>query len=160
MIFCLILTVRGPFKWKKIWGYGINSQKTEALYAELNERAEAAISSYSVTDIFYNIFILCLWLRIIRTANQGVSFMNFPSEIFFNDINHGYRAAMLKKIFLWLLPFYMSVATHFYYEKVCRKMRTAVVSYLLKRPALGTSCFLFSWRGCCFIIFSLLYQLY
>ena len=33
--------------------------------------------------------------------------MNFPSQIFFNDINHGYRAAILKKNSLWLLPFYM-----------------------------------------------------
>ena len=33
--------------------------------------------------------------------------MNYPSLIFFNDINHGYRAAILKKNYLWLLPFYM-----------------------------------------------------
>ena len=33
--------------------------------------------------------------------------MNFPSQIFFNDINHGYRAAILKKNSFWLLPFYM-----------------------------------------------------
>ena len=31
--------------------------------------------------------------------------MNFPSQIFFNDINHGYRAAILKKSSLWLLLF-------------------------------------------------------
>ena len=37
--------------------------------------------------------------------------MNFPSQIFFNDINHGYRAAILKKNSLWLLPLYMVVAT-------------------------------------------------
>ena len=42
------------------------SEKTEALYGELNERVEAATSSYSATANFYNIFILCLWLRIIR----------------------------------------------------------------------------------------------
>ena len=37
--------------------------------------------------------------------------MNFPSQMFFNDVNHGYRAAILKKgslccfrfIWLWLL---------------------------------------------------------
>ena len=33
--------------------------------------------------------------------------MNFRSQIFFNDINHGYRAAILNKNSLWLLPFYM-----------------------------------------------------
>ena len=59
--------------------------------------------------------------------------MNFPFHIFFNDINHGYRAAILKKNYLWLLPFYMVVATYFYYEKVHRTIRTAVVSNGLKR---------------------------
>ena len=29
--------------------------------------------------------------------------MNYPSQIFFNDINHGYRAAILKKNSLRLL---------------------------------------------------------
>ena len=58
--------------------------------------------------------------------------MNFPSHIFFNDINHGYRAAILKKKFLWLLLFYMVVVTYFCYEKVRRTMHTAIVSNLLK----------------------------
>ena len=54
MIFFLTLTVRGPFhrkdfKWKKIGGTGLLSERTEVLYAELNERAEAATGSYSVT---------------------------------------------------------------------------------------------------------------
>ena len=56
--------------------------------------------------------------------------MNFPSKIFFNDINHGYRAVMLKKNSLWLLPLYMVVATYYNYEKVRRTMRTAIVSNL------------------------------
>ena len=63
--------------------------------------------------------------------------MNFPSHMFFNDINHGHRAAILKKIFLWLLPFYAAVATHFYYEKVRRTMRTPLVSYLLKEEEIS-----------------------
>ena len=58
--------------------------------------------------------------------------MNFPSQIFFNDINHGYSAAMLKKNSLRLLLFYMVVANYFYYEKVRRTMRTAIVSNLPK----------------------------
>ena len=57
--------------------------------------------------------------------------MNFPSQIFLNDINLGYRAAILKKNSLWLLPFLMVVATYCNYEKVCRTMCTAIVSYLL-----------------------------
>ena len=58
--------------------------------------------------------------------------MNFLSQIFVNGINHGYRAAILKKISLWLLSFYMAVAAYYYYEKVRRSMCTAIVSYLLK----------------------------
>ena len=57
--------------------------------------------------------------------------MNFPSQIFFNNINHGYRAAILTKNYLWLLPFFIAVATSCYYLKVRRTMRTPIVSYLL-----------------------------
>ena len=46
------------------------------------------------------------------------------------------KIAILKKNSLWLLPFYIAVATYCYYEKVCRTMRTAIVSYLLKRKIL------------------------
>ena len=64
--------------------------------------------------------------------------MDFLSQIFFNmiyfyNINHGYRAAILKKKSLQLLPLYMTVATYFYYEKVRRAMRTAIVSNLQLR---------------------------
>ena len=50
--FFLTLAVRRPFhmmdfKRKKYEGTGLLSVKTEALHAELNERAEAATSSYS-----------------------------------------------------------------------------------------------------------------
>ena len=62
--------------------------------------------------------------------------MNFPSQMFFNDINHGYRAAMLKKTSLWLLPFYMSVATYCYYEEVRKTMYAVIVSHLLKAMTL------------------------
>ena len=37
---------------KKYGGTGLISEKTDVLYAELNERAEVATSSYSVTDDF------------------------------------------------------------------------------------------------------------
>ena len=58
--------------------------------------------------------------------------MNFPSQIFFNDIDHGRRAVRLKKNSLYLRPFCMAVTTYFYYEKVRRAMNTGVVSYLLR----------------------------
>ena len=58
---------------KKYEGTGLVSEKMEALYAQLNERVEAATSSYSATgENFYNILILCLWLRIIKGSDQGV----------------------------------------------------------------------------------------
>ena len=53
-------------------GTGLLSEKTEALHAELNERVEAATSSYSAEVDFYNTFIRCLRLRIIRRSDQGV----------------------------------------------------------------------------------------
>ena len=52
--FFLTLVVRGPFhrkdfEWKKYGSTGLISEKAEVLYADLNERAEAVTSSYSVT---------------------------------------------------------------------------------------------------------------
>ena len=117
---------------KKYSSTGLLSEKAEDLYAEFNETAEAAISSYSATGYFLICLILSLWLRIIRRSYQGVQFIDFLSQIFFNDINHGYRAAMFKTNYLWLRPFYMSVTTYCYYEKVRRTMYTAIASYLLK----------------------------
>ena len=78
---------------------------------------------------FCNMFILCSRLRTLRRSDQGVQFMNFPSQIFFNSINHGYKAALLKKNPFWLLSFYMDVASYCYYEKVRRTIRTAILLY-------------------------------
>ena len=58
--------------------------------------------------------------------------MNFILQMFFKDIDHGYRTAVMKKNYLWLLPFFMAVVTYFYYEKVCKAMHTAIISYILK----------------------------
>ena len=66
---------------------------------------------------FCNIFILCLWIRIIKRSDECVQLMAFPSQILFNDINHGYKAALLKKSSLWLFSFYMNVVSHCYYQK-------------------------------------------
>ena len=54
IIFFLTLAVRGPFyrkdfKWKKYGGTGLISEKTGVLCTVLNERAEAASGSYSLT---------------------------------------------------------------------------------------------------------------
>ena len=94
------------------------------------------------------IFILCLWLRIIVSSDQGVQFMNFHSHIFFNEINHGYRAAILKNNSLCLLPSFTVVATYCYYEKVRRTMGTATVSYLLNSNIFLLHNFLFFLEQC------------
>ena len=113
---------------KKYVSTGLISEKTDILYAELNEERKQPPVVILEQAILYIIFILYLCLRIIGTSDQ---FMNFPSQIFFNNINHGYRAVILKKYSFWLLPFYMIVPTYFYCEKVRRTMRTAIVSNLL-----------------------------
>ena len=45
-------------------------------------RKQSPLVSYSVRTDFLQIFILCLWLRPIRRSDQGVKFMNFPSQRF------------------------------------------------------------------------------
>ena len=43
---------------KKIWDMDLNSEKMETLYTDLNERAEATYSNYSVTGDFLLSFLL------------------------------------------------------------------------------------------------------
>ena len=67
MNFFLTLTVRGPFhrkdfKWKKYGGTGLIFEKTEVLYTELNERAEAATGSYSGTGDSLQYILLCAYV--------------------------------------------------------------------------------------------------
>ena len=71
------MTVRGPFHWKdfkrkKYGGTGLISEKTEVLHAELNEGAEAATGSYSVTDDYLLYICSVPVLRIIGTSDQDV----------------------------------------------------------------------------------------
>ena len=90
---------------KKYGGTGLISEKNEVLYIELKDRAEAATGSYSGTgDSLQHIYSVPVsknhW-----NIHSGCLVHEF-SRIFFNDINHGYRASILKKNSLWLLPFY------------------------------------------------------
>ena len=137
MIFFLTLTVRESFhrkdfEWKKYGGTGLVSEKMEVLYAEVNERAEAATGSYCVTgDSLQYIYSLHV-TKNYRNIRWRCLVHEFFFTDFFNDINHGCRAAILKKNYLWLVPFHMVVATYFYYGKVRRTMRTTIVSNLFK----------------------------
>ena len=83
-------------------GTGLIPEKKEVLYSELNEKAGAATSSYSATSNF----LQYIYSVLVAKNHQGVSLMNFLSQIFVNDINHGYRAAILKNI-SWWLPKYL-----------------------------------------------------
>ena len=57
---------------KKYGDTGLISEETETLYTELKEKRKPATGSYSAAGNFHNIFILGLWLRIIRGSNLGV----------------------------------------------------------------------------------------
>ena len=94
--------------------HGINFwKKPEACKQNLTKERKQPPVVNPQHAIFYNVSILlCLWLRIIRSSDQGVLIINFHSQIFFNDINNGHRAPILKKTSLWLLPFFMAVATY------------------------------------------------
>ena len=82
------MTVRGPFirkdlKLKKIWGYGLIYEKMEALYAELNERAEAATRSFSVAgDILQYIYPLP-----VTKNHENIRPRFLVREFFFTDIS-------------------------------------------------------------------------
>ena len=128
------------FPLKNYGGTGLISRKTDVLYAERNKRAEVATGSYSATgDSLQHIYSVPVSKnhRNIRSECLVQEFFFFTC--FFNDINHGYRAAMLKKSSLWLLQFYVIVATFFYYRMMRRTMRTAIVSNLLNTMIVITS---------------------
>ena len=117
---------------KKYGVMGLISEKKQGLYVGLNERTEAVTSSYSVTgDFLQNIFSAPV-AKNHQNILSGCLVYEFSIIDIFNDINHGYRTAIMKKNSLCLLPFYMAMATYSYYEKVRRTMDTAIVSYLLK----------------------------
>ena len=83
MISFLTLTVRGPFHRKdfkqkikiKNRGTRLISEKREAFYAEFNKIAEAATSSYSVTDDF---------LQYIYSVPLTKNHPNIPSRCLFH----------------------------------------------------------------------------
>ena len=58
--------------------------------------------------------------------------MNFPSQIFFDDI--GYKAALLKKNYLWLLLAYINVASYCYYEKGRRTNACSLSIFIIFQP--------------------------
>ena len=57
---------------QKKGGAGLIPEKTEALYAELKKERKQPPVVILKQVIFYNMFILCLWLRIITRSDQDV----------------------------------------------------------------------------------------
>ena len=96
---------------------------------QVNEIAKASTISYpALGEFIYSALVA----KIHQKIRSKCLVHEFSSSHFFNDINHGYRAAIWKKKFLWLLPFLMAVATCCYHEKMRRTMCTTIVSYLLR----------------------------
>ena len=83
------------------WDTGLISEKTEVLHAELNERAEVATSSYSVTGDSLEYIYFVLLTKNHRDIQTRCLVYEFSFTDVFDGINHGYRATILKKkIFL------------------------------------------------------------
>ena len=99
----IILTVYGKgwpkyvhiFQNLNIWRYGLNFWKKRKFGKQnlMKERKQPLVV-IAQQAIFYKVFILLVWLWIVWSFDQNVYFMNFYSQIFFNSINHGYRAAL------------------------------------------------------------------
>ena len=74
------------FQVKKNVGTGLISEKTETLYAGLNERAEAATSSYSVTgDFLQHIYFVP-----VTKNRQDIRSECLVHEFFITDIFQRY----------------------------------------------------------------------
>ena len=74
--------------------------KTEIFCAELNERAEAATGSYSVTGNFlWYIYSVPVTKNPLNIRSRCLVH-EFSFTLFFNDINHRHRAVILKKFFM------------------------------------------------------------
>ena len=93
MIFFLILTVRELsigriLSEKKYEGAGLISEKTEVLYIELNERAEAATGSYSGTgDSLQLIYSL-----LVSKNHLNIRSRSLVHEFSFTNIFYRYKS--------------------------------------------------------------------
>ena len=67
---------------KKYGGTGLVSEKTEALFAELNERVEEAPSSYSATSEF----LQYIYSMLIEKNHQTIRSRCLAHEVSFTDI--------------------------------------------------------------------------
>ena len=80
------------------------------MYVELNERAEAATSSYSATGDFLQYIYYVLVAKNHQKIQSRCLVHEFSFTELFKRYNHSYIAAILKKTFSWLLLFYVAAA--------------------------------------------------
>ena len=90
------------------------SEKVEALFKEHNERAEAATSSYSSIGDFSRYIHSVLVANKHQKIQSRCFIYKLSFAAVFNDINRVHIAAIFKKNYLRLLPFYVAVATYCY----------------------------------------------
>ena len=115
---------------KNIWGYGVSFGKKRKLCLQnLTKEWKQTLVGILQQANFCNIFILCQQIRIIIRSDQGFQLMNFPSQIFFNDID--YKAALLEKHSQWLLSIYVHVAFYCYFEKGHRTNARSLSIFIL-----------------------------
>ena len=92
IIFFLTLTVRRPFHrpfQKKCRGSGLLSKKIKALYVELNEKAEAATSSYFAPGDFSQYISSVLAVKNQKKIQSKCLFHELSFTDISNHINHG-----------------------------------------------------------------------
>ena len=88
MIFFLILFVTGPslgknFKRKTYGGTELNSEKKLKFRQQnLTKKWKQSPLFMLQQAFFYRLFIVCLWLGIIRCSDQDVQFVNFSQQNF------------------------------------------------------------------------------
>ena len=71
---------------KKYGDTGLISEKTEAFYVEINERVEAATSSYSAPGDFSQY----IYSVLVAKNQKKIRSRCLVHEFSFTDINHGY----------------------------------------------------------------------
>ena len=90
--------------WEGFWvegGYGLLSEETEALHAKLSKRPETASSSYSAAVNFLQYIYSVLVAKNHYKVRSKRLVHEFSFKYIFNNINHEYSAAILKKSSLW-----------------------------------------------------------
>ena len=107
---------------------GLISEKIESLVSKAYQKSGSSQQYLSATDDSQPCY--CVLAAMTHQKFQSKFLVHeFPFTDIFSDINHDYRAAILNRNSLWLLSFFMDVATYFYPEKV-RRGRYNVTTYI------------------------------